>query len=131
MEVGDVTESTAPALFERLPIFWDIRGRRPEFPQFYDRMIGLRQSHPALRQGATTWVRNADERRIVTYLRHDASEAILVAVNLSNQPFVGTVELAGAGFVELATGAESPEGTAALPALALEPWGFRMFRQER
>jgi hypothetical protein len=52
-------------------------------------------------------------------------------VNLSNQPFMGTVELAGTGFVELATGAESPAGTAPLPALALEPWGFRMFRQAR
>jgi glycosidase len=131
MEVGDVTESTAPALFERLPIFWDIRERRPEFPRFYDRMIGLRKAHAALRQGATTWLRNADERRIVTYLRHDASEAILVAVNLSNQPFVGTVELAGAGFVELAAGGDSPAATAALPAISLEPWGFRLFRQAR
>ena len=32
MEVGDTTESGAPALFEKLPIFWSIAERRPEFP---------------------------------------------------------------------------------------------------
>ena len=35
MENGDTTESGAPALFEKLPIFWQIAERRPEFPRFY------------------------------------------------------------------------------------------------
>ncbi|HEY6231181.1 MAG TPA: alpha-amylase family glycosyl hydrolase, partial [Pyrinomonadaceae bacterium] len=39
MEAGDTTESGAPALFERLPIFWPIAQRRPEFPRFYKQMM--------------------------------------------------------------------------------------------
>jgi len=34
MEVGDTTESGAPALFEKLPVFWPTAERRPEFPYF-------------------------------------------------------------------------------------------------
>jgi glycosidase len=50
MEAGDTTESGAPALFERLPIFWPIAERRPEFPHFYKQIIELRR--PAPRSGA-------------------------------------------------------------------------------
>jgi hypothetical protein len=32
MEAGDTTESGAPALFEKLPVFWQISERRPNFP---------------------------------------------------------------------------------------------------
>ena len=32
MEVGDTAESGYPALFEKIPIYWDIAVRRPEFP---------------------------------------------------------------------------------------------------
>ena len=130
MEVGDVTESTAPALFERLPVFWEIRDRRPEFPLFYQHMIQLRQAHSALRRGTTTWPRNSDEGRVITVLRQDDQEEILVAVNLSNRPFIGTAEVAGNGFAEITPGVESA-GAAPLPALSLEPWGFRLFRRAR
>ena len=47
MEVGDTTESGAPALFEKLPIFWSIAERRPEFPQFYKQMMALRRGSEA------------------------------------------------------------------------------------
>ena len=50
MEVGDTTESGAPALFEKLPIFWPIAERRPEFPRFYKQMMALRRR--AMRSGA-------------------------------------------------------------------------------
>ena len=130
MEVGDVTESTAPALFEKLPVFWEIRDRRPEFPPFYQHMIRLRQAHSALRNGATIWPRNSDETRIITVLGQDDREEILVAVNLSNRPFIGTAEIAGAGFIEITRGVEAP-GPAPLPALSLDAWGFRLFRRSR
>jgi glycosidase len=42
MEAGDTTESGAPALFERLPVFWGFAERRPEFPRFYKAMTQLR-----------------------------------------------------------------------------------------
>ena len=126
MEVGDATESMAPALFERLPIFWGIRARRPEFPAFYAAMVPLRRALPALRRGAVRWVASSDERRVVTFVRHEAGEEVLVAINLSNQPFTGTVEVGGAGWVERTPGAARE---VALPALALGPWEWRLFRR--
>jgi glycosidase len=44
MEAGDTTESGAPALFEKLPVFWSIAERRPEFPRFYKQMAALRRA---------------------------------------------------------------------------------------
>lgn len=127
MEVGDATESGAPALFERLPIYWGIRDRRPEFPRLYSWVIPLRKGSAALREGSMAWVGNSDEDRVVTYLRESDHESILVAVNLSNRPFTGTVEIAPAGFVEITPNPRP----AVLPALTLESFGFRYFRRAR
>jgi len=130
MEIGDATESTAPALFEKLPIFWGIAEKRPEFPRFYRDMLPLRRANAALRRGATTWLRNADEDRVVTFVRRDSTQEVLVAINFSNRAFAGTVETAGAGYTEITPGVENA-GAAALPALSLDAWGFRIFRRAR
>lgn len=143
MEVGDTAESGAPALFERLQIFWPIAERRPEFPRFYRQMIALRKSSEALRRGDVEWIHNSDESRVVTYLRRAGNEEMLVAINFSNQPFMGFVEASGgAQFMEvtpdvqppLPPDAPEPERAArmravALPALALDAWGYRIFRR--
>src|ERR1044072_6738872 len=92
MEVGDTTESGDPALFYRLPVFWPIEKRRPEFPRFYRQMIALRKSHPAFTRGALAWLRNSDESRVVTFARQEGAEQVVVAINFSNRPFEGTVE---------------------------------------
>jgi cyclomaltodextrinase / maltogenic alpha-amylase / neopullulanase len=128
-EAGDVTESGAPALFERLPVFWQGTERRPEFAAFYSKMIPLRREHAALRQGETEWLHNSDEDRVVTFVRRDEREEFLIAVNLSNRPFTGTVESSGAGYVDV-TPASSARPVA-LPAVALDAWGFRIFRRGR
>jgi len=94
MEVGDTAESGSPALFEKLPVFWGIAERRPEFPRFYSSLIALRRAHPALEQGETEWLRNSDDARIVTFLRKGGGEEFLVAINFSNQPFFGLVDAA-------------------------------------
>jgi glycosidase len=143
MEVGDTTESGAPALFERLPIFWPIAERRPEFPRFYQQLLALRHSSIALRRGTLEWLHNSDESRVVTYLRRSTNEEILVAINFSNRPFFGAVEVTnGQAFgditpdvnVPLPPDAPAPERnarmhTSALPVLSLDSWGFRIFRR--
>ena len=136
MEVGDTTESGAPALFERLPVFWQIAERRPDFPRFYKAVTALRRAHPALRRGELVWVRNSDESRAVTFLRRGEGEELLVAINFSSQAFAGTAELpAGATYTDATpqTGQQSssvaPSGTANPPALALGPWGFKVYRR--
>ncbi len=143
MEVGDATESGDPALFERMPVFWKIARRRPEYTRFYKQIIALRRSHAALQQGETEWIRNSDEERVITYIRRSADEEFLVAINFSNHPFMGFVEAGSiAAFTEVTPDIAEPlkpnateeerasrRRQAGLPALALDAWGFRIFRR--
>ena len=142
MEVGDTTESGAPALFEKLPIFWPIAERRPEFPRFYQQMSALRRASAALRRGTLEWVSNSDESRVVTFMRRSRGEEVLVAINLSNRPFSGSLRLETDGRFSdvtpdvappLPPDAPAPERAArrhpvTLPALSLDSWGYRIFR---
>lgn len=143
MEVGDTTESGAPALFEKLPVFWPIAERRPEFPRFYKQVMALRRSSSALRRGSLEWLQNSDESRVVTFMRRSPEEEMLVAINLSNRPFSGTVaEIAAAGFTDITPDIAPPlppdaphperavrDRAVTLPALTLEAWGYRIFRR--
>jgi glycosidase len=128
MEVGDTTESGAPALFERLPIFWGNAERRRQFPLFYKQIISLRRDHPALRRGETEWLRNSDEQGVVSFLRRDRNEEVLVTINVSNRPFSGFVEVTnGSSFQNLTLDSVSAEHISALPALTLDALGVRIF----
>lgn len=109
MEVGDTTESGAPALFEKLPIFWSIAERRPEFPKFYKKMMAMRRESVALRRGTLKWLKNSDESRVVTFVRRAPGDEVLVAINFSNRPFTGRV-IGG-------------------PRLSLGAWGYRFINQ--
>ena len=91
MEIGDTTESGAPALFEKLPIFWSFADRRPEFRRFYKQMMAMRRNSNALRRGTLEWVKNSDESRIVSFVRRAGSEEVSVTINFSNRPFNGSV----------------------------------------
>jgi glycosidase len=127
MEVGDTTESGAPALFEKLPIFWQIAERRPEFPKFYKSMIELRKKSVALRRGDLTWLKNSEENRVLTFTRKSGNEEIFVAINMSNQPFFGSVEING-NFEDITPNLEKK--TVGLPSISLEGFGFRIFRRK-
>ena len=134
MEVGDTTESGAPALFERLPIFWPTAARRPEFPVFYKQIIALRRGSKALRRGSVDWLKNSDESRVVSYSRRHENEEVIVLINFSNKPFSGSVKLVGKGALNEVTPsfASKREDSSVIPTLssiALEPWGFRIFRR--
>src|SRR5215203_751960 len=108
MEVGDTTESGDPALFYKLPVFWPIEKRRPEFPRFYRQMIALRKSHPALTRGRVEWLRNSDESRVVTFARRDEAEEVVVAINFSNRPLQLTLEAPGAPFNDITPDTRQP-----------------------
>ncbi|MFL6257473.1 MAG: alpha-amylase family glycosyl hydrolase [Pyrinomonadaceae bacterium] len=144
MEVGDTTESGDPALFYRLPIFWPIEKRRPEFPRFYRQMIALRKANATLTGGRLEWLHNSDESRVVTFARQHGAEEVIVAINFSNRPFEGTVEGASSHtFADITPDTREPlkpDATAAeraararavkLPALSLDAWGYRIFRRQ-
>ncbi len=126
-EVGDTTESGAPALFEKLPINWGFVERRQEFPKFYKSMIDLRKNNIALRRGDLTWIKNSDESRIVTFLRKSGNEEILVAINMTSSPFFGSVE-AGGNFEDITPNVENQQ--VGLPVISLEGFGFRIFKKK-
>jgi glycosidase len=131
MEVGDTAESTAPALFEKIDVFWGIGEKRSNFLPFYTQLIGLRKAHPALQQGETEFVHNSASDSVVTFFRRGGGEEYLVALNMSNRPFTGTVEAAPGAYVDDTPGESSPKPSITLPALSLGAWDFRIYRRVR
>jgi cyclomaltodextrinase len=125
MEVGDTTESGAPALFERLPVFWQIGERRPEFAEFYRMMIPLRREHAALRQGETEWLTNSDPDRVLSYVRRGGGEEFLITINCSNRAYSGRVQAGGSGWTEVTRSKSGGD----VPELVLSAWEF--FRRAR
>lgn len=137
MEAGDTTESGAPALFEKLSIFWQFAERRPEFPKFYKSMIELRKNSEALRRGDLTWIGNSGEERILTFVRRSGNETIFVAINLSNEPFRGRLfdfkklYRSNGVFNEITPDiyGKRENQTLAFPEINLTAFEFRIFRE--
>jgi glycosidase len=127
MEVGDTAESTAPALFEKLPVFWQGDAIRPHYPQFFHDLIALRKAHSALRGGAVQWLHNSDESRVLAYARSDASESLVIAINLSTAPFTGVVTAGEGRYEDITPGRAAMP--ASLPAVALGAWEYRVYRR--
>ena len=129
MEVGDSTESGDPALFEKMPVFWQPK-QRGQFRETYRQLIALRKQHPALRGGEVVWLGNSAPRDAVTFLRHDAREEFVVAVNFSNRPQTVSVAVdAGPGFKSVSPGG----GTAGEPVdfskLELGAFEWRIYQR--
>jgi cyclomaltodextrinase / maltogenic alpha-amylase / neopullulanase len=128
MEVSDPTESGAPALFEDLKVDWQAGEMRPQFPKFYDFIIHFREHQPELLRGDLVWIHNSDEQHVVSYLRHTENEELLVAINLSNTPFRGTVEAASGNWDEVNVPGMK-DHSIAIPSLSLDAFGFRIFHR--
>jgi glycosidase len=92
MEVGDATESGDPALFEKLPVFWHPK-ERPPLREIYRDLIKLRKEYPAFRNERVIWLRNSDEANLLTFLRLDSKDEFAVAINFSNRPNLGWLEV--------------------------------------
>jgi len=139
MEVSDPTESGAPALFENLKVWWQAGQMRPEFHRFYDFIIPFREHQAALQRGSTVWVHNSEETHVVSYLRRTDDEEFLIAINLSDSPFRGTLEAAGVwdevkvplprkrSNTNEAAESQAENPAPALPALSLGAFEFRIF----
>lgn len=99
MEVGDATESADPALFEKMPVFWQ-PGGRPALRDIYRDVIKLRKQHEAFINSDVAWLTNSAPADVVSFLRHDAADEYLVLINLSNRRVSATVDLPNAGAFE-------------------------------
>ncbi|HTY86859.1 MAG TPA: alpha-amylase family glycosyl hydrolase [Candidatus Acidoferrum sp.] len=102
MEVGDATESTDPALFEKMPVFWS-PGGRPPLRDIYRDLIKLRKQYPALYSGEVTWLENTASGEVVSFLRRDAKDEFLVLINFSSRRVTGSVEMSNPEGFELVT----------------------------
>jgi alpha-glucosidase len=93
----------------------------------YRRLLELRRSEPALRDGSYEAV-NEDDPNVFAYLRKSAGSTVLVALNMSEKPHTLSVNLAGKGVSGTTAKVlyRSPSaGVDALPLdrIALEPFG--------
>jgi cyclomaltodextrinase len=118
MEAGDATESGDPALFDKLPIFWQPK-ERPPLRSIYRELIRLRRDHAAFRNDRVIWLRNSDEADLVTFLRLDGKDEFVVAINFSNRPAIGWVEV-------LNSQEFKPVKISGLPEISMS--GFPLFR---
>ena len=92
MEVGDATESGDPALFEKLPIFWQAKDR-PAMRQIYRGLIQARKQYAPFHNNRVVWLDNSNEADLVTFMRLDAKDELVVVINFSNRPIVGWVDV--------------------------------------
>jgi glycosidase len=95
MEIGDATESADPALFEKLPVFWNVGGR-PPLRDIYRNLIKLRKQYPAFHDDNVAWLQNTALAEIVSILRKDAKDEFLILINFSSRTVSGSVEIPAA-----------------------------------
>jgi glycosidase len=102
-EVGDPTESGAPALFEKIPVFWDMKDRLPSVAEFFKVMMPLRAQSTALRRGDLQWINNADPERVLTFLRTAPNDTVPAVARWGGR------QLPSMGGAIGSSGAEVPE----------------------
>jgi len=96
---------------------------------FYKRLIALRRSQPALRDGSYVAV-NRDDEHILSYLRKSpqGGDSILVALNMSAQARTVRFDLAGEGINEgsarLLVDLAGQPSTVRLAGVKLPPFGI-------
>lgn len=129
MEVGDATESGDPALFEKVPIFWEPKGR-PPVREVYRDLIKLRKAYPALRGGRVQWQANSASDSLVTFARLDDKDEFLVVINFSNRQLSGKVDLKdAAGFAVVKITGRPPSDDSPLPNLRLNGFEWRLYHR--
>jgi len=129
MEVGDATESGDPALFDKIPIVWHPK-ERPPLREIYRDLITLRKQSPAFRNNRVTWLKNSDDKNIVTFLREDDTEQFVVVINFSNRPLTAEVEVPHAAEFQAVKirGLKDPPA-ADFPSLHLGGFEWRIYRR--
>jgi len=129
MEVGDATESTDPAMFEKMPVLWT-PGGRPPLRDIYRDLIKLRKQYPAFANEDVVWLKNTAPDEVVSILRRDAKDEFVVLINLSSRRVTGSVEFPdAAGFKPMdISGWPNPVDTL-LPDFRLSGYGWFIYHR--
>jgi glycosidase len=130
MEVGDATESSDPALFEKMPVFWQ-PGGRPPLRDIYRDVIKLRKHYAAFYNGDVDWPDNTASGEVVSFIRRDAKDEFLVLINLSSRHVGGSVTLENAKDFEpvAITGRPKPSVDTTLPDFSLDGFGWVIYHR--
>lgn len=129
MEVGDATESGDPALFDKLPIFWHPK-ERPALKNIYRDLIKLRQQSPAFRNDRVVWLKNTDEKNVLTFTRSDEHEQFVVVINFSNRPVNAGVDVTDpVGFQLVKIKGVTELSSADFPTMHLDGFEWRLYRR--
>ncbi len=130
MEAGDATESGDPALFEKLPVFWHPK-ERPNIRDVYRDLIKLRKQYAAFRNDRVVWLRNSDEANLVTFMRLDGEDEFVIAINFSNRPLVGWVEVMHDNeFAPIKLSGMPEASTAGFPLFRLNGFEWRIYHRK-
>jgi cyclomaltodextrinase / maltogenic alpha-amylase / neopullulanase len=95
-EVGDrvPTHWITPA-----PIHWEEPGTAGDNRELqltlakYKRLFKMRATHTALTSGELIWINNSEPDSVLSFLRRDGNEEIVVMINLSNRNVKVTIDL--------------------------------------
>ncbi len=96
-EIGETTLFHDSFLFEKNPIQWsdETTDRGQDYWDFYKTLIDLRQNYSALRSDNIVFLPNDKDNSVLTFLRWDKNQTILVAVNFSDQSRQVNIDLTG------------------------------------
>jgi len=123
-EVGD---STAPQQQSHVAIRWDIwkpesqrrtsiAGQQNAKLRVYKQLIQMRKDEAALTSGELTWVNNSNQDGVVSFIRKQGAEEILVLINLTNRITRIDVDVPAANYADardLLKGRTLPASTSA------------------
>jgi cyclomaltodextrinase len=129
MEAGDATESADPALFEKMPVFWQ-SGGRPPLRDIYRDLIKLRKQYPAFYNTNVVWLENTVPGEAVSFLRRDAKDEFLVLINFSSRRVSGSVAPANVeGFKLVSINGRSNPVDPRLPGFNLGGYGWCIYHR--
>jgi glycosidase len=96
----------------------------------YHDLIQLRHEYAALRNSRVNWLHNSDETNLVSYLRADDKDELLVVINVSSHPLTGRVELKNVdNFVPLKITGVQNSSDGPLPMIQLNQYEWRIYHR--
>jgi cyclomaltodextrinase / maltogenic alpha-amylase / neopullulanase len=130
METGDTNQSDGGALFQKWNISWSPENH-PELRGLYRDLIQLRHQYPAFYNSRVGWLKNSDETNLVTFLRTDDNDELLIIINVSGRPVSGKVDLNNVdGFVPVKITGLSSRSTDPLPMFQLNQYEWRIYHRQ-
>lgn len=95
----EVADPTATHWRGHAPIRWKDTGNTDDEKSieaaeaFYKKLFAMRASEPALTSGSVVWIDNTEPDSVLSFLRKQGNDEVLVILNLSNRQVYVTIDL--------------------------------------